>query len=1202
MSRGPSRPAARSCPVFRPSREDLKDFCTLVNGYAKDEEARAFGGFKIRPLAGWTSRSLGYEEMLWTRLSSVKRQHLTPVGGFRGGFEAINEKAEKNIKRTGDLYVRALRERERKAEKGQKTVDTAYPEGQTENEKKEKENEPGNSREAASQQGDLFASSLFSSSPSDALFSASPSPASSCSSLFSSSEGGAAAAEQNEDDASGSSEGGSGAQGGFARDDEIETCWRVCESEALELKNMKDEDRERFVDREAAHFWGSLPSACPPKTGAEQEQTVLKSEAEGREDRKNMEDSSSAEQKTSKPLIVPPGSTDTAPPPAAANPLTPTPSPPANASTAMCLFPDPPAPSPPPLPQADREREEEEGEGLQGLSPLSSVSSNSSPSHSCHTTPLPPSLFTLTASPLHENTHEETHQANQDLNLLSPPPDTNPGSSSSSSPSSSTLPNLTAASLSPPTNQPLTSSHDPSLEEVKTARASPNIRPRKKQKMIETSEDDDESDAPPRRPSRRRIEEEDEEEEQHMFPPPRKSVQMQPAEEKQAAAEEGNQGGEMEGDQLEEREEQREDETGTEEAKGEERDEEQKVEAESSHPFHPPLYAVDQELTLFDESTEGRLTDLGDDRLVEWMGGKEVAGLSSPFIYFGTRFSFFVMHTEDKDLPSVNYLHWGAPKTWYMVPRRDREKLETFVREKMPREFLNCLDYLRHKSVVVDPDVLREAGVTVHRVTQMPGDFIVTLPGCYHFGFNHGNNCAEAVNFAIDEWIPEGARAFACKCTDRPPSVDFNMRTAFKHAYADHGAAVLGDIRMKAQKERKEIRKRLRELVEQTEEKEQRTEEGQQQVCDSRQSLLQSIREPPEVVQETEEEAVTVSACEAPQPAPILGSPLVACASSSMQQHVSLESGCLGEGGGLFDDSADSSPAAEESFRLPSRKRKQTEVHEEGLESLAEEPGERRSEKVKEKEKEKVGSGSRVSRRKKTTIESVAGVPAEIRFSDLERKERRQKEKESPKKKKKTKKKRKKPREESDGEADERSDSDGGWAARRKKEKKTVNKKEKRGQKRKKGEGGKDKKGLPKKENEKTKTKKRKKKEARENPKEEDNYPEADRGVKRERERQSSVTSDNEVEEPPEGFSCNATGRGVQEGDRLEVRYKKPVGRFKESGGVFEVIEFDSHQLGVRWEKTFGFTVTPDKDGICWCSGRDFFRAAWFKKLEKKAK
>ncbi|GAA0138848.1 histone modifying enzyme [Lithospermum erythrorhizon] len=135
---------------------------------------------------------------------------------------------------------------------------------------------------------------------------------------------------------------------------------------------------------------------------------------------------------------------------------------------------------------------------------------------------------------------------------------------------------------------------------------------------------------------------------------------------------------------------------------------------------------------------------------------EEIPGVTSPMVYIAMLFSWFAWHVEDHDLHSLNYLHTGAGKTWYGVPRDAAVAFEEVIRVHGYGGEINPLvtfATLAEKTTVMSPEVLVNAGVPCCRLVQNPGEFVVTFPRAYHSGFSHGFNCGEASNIATPEWL-----------------------------------------------------------------------------------------------------------------------------------------------------------------------------------------------------------------------------------------------------------------------------------------------------------------------------------------------------------------------------------------------------------------------------------------------------------------
>ena len=148
-------------------------------------------------------------------------------------------------------------------------------------------------------------------------------------------------------------------------------------------------------------------------------------------------------------------------------------------------------------------------------------------------------------------------------------------------------------------------------------------------------------------------------------------------------------------------------------------------------------------------------------------------GVTTSYLYVGMWGSVFAAHTEDMNLLSINYLHAGAPKYWYSIAPEDAQRFESLACSLFPGHARSCSEFLRHKSQLISPLLLKKAGIKYKTQVQRAGDVIITFPGSYHFGFNTGFNVAESTNFAVPEWIPWGKKARVCMCT--PHSVRFDV-------------------------------------------------------------------------------------------------------------------------------------------------------------------------------------------------------------------------------------------------------------------------------------------------------------------------------------------------------------------------------------------------------------------------------------------
>lgn len=200
---------------------------------------------------------------------------------------------------------------------------------------------------------------------------------------------------------------------------------------------------------------------------------------------------------------------------------------------------------------------------------------------------------------------------------------------------------------------------------------------------------------------------------------------------------------------------------------------------------NPSIYGADVPGTLYDDDIEEfnltRLNTILDNISEDY--GVAIPGVNTTYLYFGMWKTSFCWHTEDMDLYSINYLHFGAPKAWYSIPPEHGKRFERLAANFFPHNLKSCKAFLRHKTTLISPQVLKNHSIPFSKCIQEKGEFMITFPYSYHSGYNHGFNIAEATNFALEYWIEFGKWASKCECSSE--SVKISMQTFVKRYQAD---------------------------------------------------------------------------------------------------------------------------------------------------------------------------------------------------------------------------------------------------------------------------------------------------------------------------------------------------------------------------------------------------------------------------------
>lgn len=121
-------------------------------------------------------------------------------------------------------------------------------------------------------------------------------------------------------------------------------------------------------------------------------------------------------------------------------------------------------------------------------------------------------------------------------------------------------------------------------------------------------------------------------------------------------------------------------------------------------------------------------------------------GFSNPWVIGMSSGSWFPLHIEEQDQPSINYLHVPdrsvpeladlpiAKKIWTVVPSNQSQHVEKLMDLLLDGKQHGCPNFIAHKYILLNPHILTTFGIDTYYGSQEEGEYTVIYPRAYHTG------------------------------------------------------------------------------------------------------------------------------------------------------------------------------------------------------------------------------------------------------------------------------------------------------------------------------------------------------------------------------------------------------------------------------------------------------------------------------------
>ncbi|XP_013199475.2 protein Jumonji [Amyelois transitella] len=130
-----------------------------------------------------------------------------------------------------------------------------------------------------------------------------------------------------------------------------------------------------------------------------------------------------------------------------------------------------------------------------------------------------------------------------------------------------------------------------------------------------------------------------------------------------------------------------------------------------------------------------------------------VLGVTVPTLHLGMMFSTSCWHSDPHGLPWIEYMHSGPAKIWYGIPDDQSAAFRGAVESLCQTSCQNKSIWLPSDITMIPPHFLLLSQVSLTRVEQNPGEYIIVFPKAYSSSISTGYTQSESVYFATNSWL-----------------------------------------------------------------------------------------------------------------------------------------------------------------------------------------------------------------------------------------------------------------------------------------------------------------------------------------------------------------------------------------------------------------------------------------------------------------